>query len=167
MFTTENTCDSTPMMTLPGSGGATGVAAAGSTATTAGVGANATRDVAAGIVAVADPAPDTNDRAAGPGDSGSTTGCTSASAATFARCTVWVSPFPDDGGGSDVSVGDEMGVVGSGEAVPADGVELVEAMTSGDELVDALVDPGVEETGVLTWSAAAVGLVRWLVGDEL
>jgi hypothetical protein len=166
MFTTENTCDSTPMMTLPGRGGATGVAAAGSTATTAGVGANATRDVAAGIVAVADPAPDTNDRAAEPGDSGSTVGRTSASAATFARCTVWVSPFPDDGGGSDVSVEDEMRV-GSGEAVPADGVELVEATTSGDELVDALVDPGVEETGVLTWSAAAVGLVRWLVGDEL
>jgi hypothetical protein len=90
---------------------------------------------------------------------------------------VWVSPFPDDRGGSDVSVGDEMGV-GSGEAVPADGVELVEAMTSGDELVDALVDPGVEETGVLSWSAEvvgdvlvdsapAVGLVRWLVEDGL
>jgi hypothetical protein len=90
---------------------------------------------------------------------------------------VWVSPFPDDGGGSDVGVGDEMGV-GSGEAIPADGVEPVEAMTSGDELVDALVDPGVEETGVLSWSAeavgdvlvdsaAAAGLVRWLVEDEL
>jgi hypothetical protein len=166
------------MMTLPGSGGATGVAAAGSTATIAGVGDDGASAVfAAAVVAVADPAPDTNDRAAGPGDSGSTAGCTSASAATFARCTVWVSPFPDDGGGSDVGVGDEMGV-GSGEAIPADGVEPVEAMTSGDELVDALVDPGVEETGVLSWSAeavgdvlvdsaAAAGLVRWLVEDEL
>jgi hypothetical protein len=154
-LTTENTCDSTPMMTLPGSGGATGVAAAGSTATTAGVGDDGASAVfAAAVVAVADPAPDTNDRAAGPGDSGSTAGCTSASAATFARCTVWVSPFPDDG------------------------VALVEAMTSGDELVDALVDPGVEEAGVLSWSAeavgdvlvdsaAAVGLVRWLVEDEV
>jgi hypothetical protein len=165
------------MMTLPGSGGATGVAAAGSTVTTVGVGDDATSDVAAAVVAVADPVPDTNDRAAGPGDSGSTTGCTSASAATFARCTVWVSPLPDDGVGSDVRVGDAMGV-GSAEAVPADGVELVEAMTSGDELVDALGDPGVEETGVLSWSAeavgdvfvdsaAAVGLVRWLVEGEL
>jgi len=154
------------------------VAAAGSTATTAGVGDDGASAVfATAVVAVADPAPDTNDRAAGPGDSGSTAGRTSASAATFARCTVWVSPFPDDEGGSDVNVGDEMGV-GSGEAVPADGVELVEAMTSGDELVDALVVPGVGETGVLSWSAeavgdvlvdsaAAVGLVRWLVEDEL
>ncbi|MBB5160718.1 hypothetical protein [Mycobacterium sp. AZCC_0083] len=61
---------------------------------------------------------------------------------------------------------------------PDDGVALVEAMTSGDELVDALVDPGVGETGVLSWSAeaagdvlvdsaAAVGLVRWLVEDEM
>ena len=177
VFTKENTCDSTPMMTLPGSGGATGVAAAGSTAATAGVGANATRDVASAVVAVADPVLDTNDRAAGPGDSGSTAGCTSASAATFARCTVCVSAFPDDGVGSDNGVVDDVGV-GSGEAVPADGVELVEAMTSGDELVDALVDPGVEETGVLSWSsdsladvlvdsAAVVGLVRGLVDDEL
>jgi hypothetical protein len=90
---------------------------------------------------------------------------------------VWVIPLPDDGVGSDVRVGDAMGV-GSAEAVPADGVELVEAMTSGDELVDALGDPGVEETGVLSWSAeavgdvfvdsaAAVGLVRWLVEGEL
>jgi hypothetical protein len=133
--------------------------------------------VAAAVVAVVDPAPDMNDRAAGPGDSGSTAGCTSASAATFARCTVWVSALPDDGVGSDTRVVDDAGV-GSGEAVAADGVELVEAMTSGDELVDALVDPGVEETGVaslpsdslgdvLVDSAAAVGLVQLLVEDEL
>jgi hypothetical protein len=89
---------------------------------------------------------------------------------------VCVSPLSDDGVGSDDRVGDDNGV-GSGEAVPADGVELVGAMTSGDVLGDALVDPGVEETGVPSWSseavgdvladsAAAVGLVRWLVGDE-
>lgn len=165
------------MMTLPGSGGATGAAAAGSTATTVGVGDDATSDVAATVVAVAGPAPDTNDRAAGPGDSGSTTGCTTASAATFARCTVCVSPYPDDGVGSDNGVADDVGV-GSGEAVPADRVELVEATTSGDVLGDAPVDPGVEEAGVLSWSSAAVGdvvadsaeavgLVPWLVGDEL
>jgi hypothetical protein len=164
------------MMTLPGSGGATGVAAAGSTPTTVGVGDGATSAVAAAIVAVADPALDTNDRAEGPGDSGSTAGCTSASAATFARCTVCVSPFPDDGVGSDNAVVVDDGV-GSGDAAPADGVELVDTMTSGDELVDALVDPGVEETGVVSLSAgavgdvlvdsaAAVGLVRWLVEDE-
>jgi len=163
---------------LPGSGGATGVAAAGSTATTAGVGANATREVASGVTGVADPVLETNERAAGPGDSGSTTGCTSASEATTARCTVWVSPFPDDGVGSGTRVVDDAGV-GSGEAAPADGVELVvEAMTSGDELVDVLVDSGVEETGVVSLSsdslgdvlvdsAAVVGLVREPVEDEL
>jgi hypothetical protein len=89
---------------------------------------------------------------------------------------VWVSPFPDDGGGSDVSVGDEMGVE-SGEAVPLDGVELVEEMTSDNELVDAPVVPGVQEAGVLSLSAeaigdvlvdsAAAGLVRRLAEDEL
>ncbi|MCW2559153.1 MAG: hypothetical protein JWP55_3117 [Mycobacterium sp.] len=90
---------------------------------------------------------------------------------------VWVSPFPDDWVGSDVSVGDEMGVE-SGEAVPVDGVELVEEMTSDNELVDAPVVPGVQEAGVLSLSAeavgdvlvdsaAAVGLVRRLAEDEL
>jgi hypothetical protein len=69
---------------------------------------------------------------------------------------VCVSPLSDDGVGSDDEVRDDIGV-GSGEAVPAGGVELVEATTSGSVLGDALVDPGVEETGVLSWSAEAVG----------
>src|SRR5947199_2102974 len=74
-----------------------------------------------------------------------------------------VSPLSDDG-------------VGSGEAAVADAGELVEAMTSDDVLVEAVVDPGVEVTGVsssseavgdeLADSAAAVGLVRWLVENE-
>jgi hypothetical protein len=66
---------------------------------------------------------------------------------------------------------------GSGEAVPDDGVGLGDAITPGDELVDAPVDPGVEETAVSSWSfevvgsvvvdsAGAVGLVGRLVGDE-
>jgi hypothetical protein len=78
---------------------------------------------------------------------------------------------------SDAGVVDDA-EVRTGETVSAGGVELVEAMTSGGVLGDALVDPGVEETGVLSWSseavgdvlfdsAEAVGLVPWLVGDEL
>ena len=161
------------MMTLPGSGGATGAAAAGSTATVFGDGAAASA-VAAAVVVVAD----ANDRAAGPQDGRSATGCTSASAATFARCTVGVSPFPDDGAGSDEieddnGIADDVGV-GAGVAVPRSG--LVGVTASGGVLVDALVDAGADETGalssssvavegVLADSAAAAGLVRWLATD--
>jgi hypothetical protein len=81
----------------------------------------------------------------------------------------------DDGVSDDAGISDDAGVA-TGEAVPRS--ELVGVTASDDELVGALVDPGVEETGVLSWSswavgdvsadcAAAVGLVRWLVADEL
>lgn len=165
------------------------MAAAGSTATAAGVGAGATSDATAAAGAVADSAPDTNDRAVGLGDSGVSTVWMSASAATLARCTVCVTSLSDDGVGSDDAVGfvdgvvDDTGItsdggVGSGEPGPADGVELAGATTSGAELVDALVAGGVEEVGVLSWSAeevcdvfvdsaAAAGLVWPLVEDEL
>jgi hypothetical protein len=77
-----------------------------------------------------------------------------------------ISPASGDG------VVDDDGV-GLGEATVAGAVELVEEM-----LGDAVVAPGVEETGVPSWSSeadgdeladspAAVGLVRWLVDDEL
>jgi hypothetical protein len=141
-------------MALAGNGGATGVAAAGSTATTAGVGddATASRGVSAAVTAGADPVPDalpdTDDRAAG-SNPGSITEWISASAATTACCTACVIAFPPDG-------------VGSGELAPADGVELVGAMTSSDEVEGALVGPGVkdsdvEDSGVLPWPAETVG----------
>ena len=138
------------MMALPGSGGATGAAAAGRTATTVGVGDGATSDAAANVGAA-----DANDRATGLGDSGSTAGCTSESAATLARCTVCVTSLSDDGVGSDDGVLDDAGVgfdagVGSGEAVPVDGVGVVGATTSGPELADSLVAVGVDEAGVLS-----------------
>lgn len=149
------------MMTLPGSGGATGVAAAGSTATTVGVGDGATSDAAVAVDAVADPA-DANDRAVGPGDSGSATGWTAAGAATFASFTVCVSPLSDDGDGSDLGVR-PAGGVGTGEAAPSDRAEVAGTMTSGDESVDR----GVVESGALSWPVeVAVGLVWWLVEDE-
>jgi len=146
------------------------VAAAGSTATTDGVGDGATSDAAAAVGAGADSA-DANDRAVGPGDSGPAAGWTAASAATFASFTVCVSPLSDDGGVEDARVRPAVGA-GSGEAVPADGTEVTGAMTSGDESLGR----GVVESGVLSWSAvvvglvspdsgAPVGLVRWLVVD--
>jgi hypothetical protein len=98
--------------------------------------------------------PDADDRAAG-SDPRSITECTSASAATTACCTACVIAFPPDGAGSSDGVG-------SDELAPADGVELVGAMTSSDEVEGALVGPGVEDSdvedsGVLPWPAEPVG----------
>ncbi|HEX7827098.1 MAG TPA: hypothetical protein VF477_19505 [Mycobacterium sp.] len=61
----------------------------------------------------------------------------------------------DDGVGSDDGVFGAEGIgfdagVGSGEALPAGGVGVVGATTSGAELADALVAVGVDEAGVLS-----------------
>jgi hypothetical protein len=47
--------------------------------------------------------------------------------------------------------------VGSGEVAPANGVELVETMTSSEEVDGALAGPGVEDSGVLSSPAETVG----------
>jgi hypothetical protein len=65
---------------------------------------------------------------------------------------VWVVALPPDG-------------VGSGEVAPADGVEVVETMTSSEEVDGALAGTGVEDSDVGDSGAVGLGvplLVDWL-----